>query len=438
MSFLAKYDYVRKEQAKLQGLDDASDASDASKESNDINLEKKIIIKYESMEISGYTIFMDILCMDAYEKNYIQFDKECIYVVVYIPFATVDNFEIFDNTVFQLFTSDEMNNNKVMYHPFTPDNSYDDEISLLKFDNIVSFQSIVVQTMEYIKFIIKSKYNKKLILNMKSLNLLKYDLDGENHYDLDDRIQHNEVKILSNIDYHNGMILNKQQILLECEKEFIFEESEDELKLVSHFAFEIDNTTDKLCVRNIDLEKIQKEHVLEAKMNCIECTELYLDELIIPDINENDTYKVNEERFNTLRYVCEDTIENLSVFAEDDKSDKLCELLALLALLESKKLLIEAKMTELKKLSSILLAKDKHNARIVSLTEKITELLEQEHDTHDYESCNYEFMKYYLGYKNMIKTIKSENIIELLDKIPLLEAKQKEEEEKAKFLKISF
>ena len=44
---------------------------------------------------------------------------------------------------------------------------------------------------------------------------------------------------------------------------------------------------------------------------------------------------------------------------------------------------------------------------------------------------------YYLGYKNMCKNIKSENINELLDKIPLLEAKHKLEEEN-KFLEKTY
>jgi hypothetical protein len=320
-----------------------------------------------------------------------------------------------------------------MYNPFTKYNSYDDEISVLQFENTVSFQSIVVQTMEYIKFTIKSSHTKKLTFITNSLNSLECDLYCENHYEFDDKIEYNEINIVSNIDYKKNSIQNKTQLLLECKKEFIFEESDGELNLVSHFALEIDNTRDKLRVKNIDLEKIEKEHILESKMECIELTELYLDELIIPDINENDTYKINEEIFKTLYYDCVDNIKNLSVFAEDDKSDKICELIALL---ESKKLLIDAKMTELENMSSVLLEKDARNARIVYLSDKIKDLLEQEHDDNDYKIFDYEFIsKYYLGYKNMIKTIKNETINELLDKIPLLEAKQKMEEEKeTKFL----
>jgi hypothetical protein len=430
MSYLDDYDKVRKEQAKLQGIEeDSMYDSDDSNTSDAINLEKKFIMNYKTNDISGYTIKSDILCMKFYKKKYIQFENNCIYVVVYIPYSTIDNIEIFENTIFQLFTSDEMNNNKVMYNPFTPYKSYNNEISVLQFENTVSFHSIVVQTMEYIKFTIKSINIKQLKFNMTSLNSLECDLYCENHYDFDDdKMQYIEENIVSYIDNKKNSIQHKQQLLLDCDKEFIVEKSDGELNLVSHFAFEIDNTTDKLCVKNIDLEKIEKEHILESKMECIELTEIYLDELIIPDINENDTYKINEEIFKTLYYDCTDNIKNLSVFAEDDKSDKIGELLALL---ESKKLLIDTKMTELENMSSVLLAKDARNARIVYLSDKIKDLLEQEHDDNDYKIFDYEFIsKYYLGYKNMIKTIKNENINELLDKIPLLEAKQKMEEEK--------
>jgi hypothetical protein len=440
MSYLDDYDKVRKEQAKVQGIEDprydsdASDASnnsdsDASFDSDAINLEKKFIMKYKTNDISGYTIKSDILCMKFYKKKYIQFENKCIYVVVYIPYSTIDNIDIVENTIFQLFTSDEMNNNKVMYNPFTPYKSYNDEISVLQFENTVSFQSIMVQTMEYIKFTIKTINIKQLNFNMTSLNALEFDLYGENHYDFDDdKLQYIEENIVSYIDHKKNSIQNKKQVLLDCEKEFIVEESDGELNLVSHCAFEIDNTRDKLYVKNIDLEKIEKEHILESKMECIKLTELYLDELIIPDINENNTYKINEEILQTLYYDCVVNIKNLSVFAEDDKSDKLGELIALL---ESKKLLIDAKMTELENMSSVLLAKDARNARLVSLRATINVLLEQEHDSNDYKIFDYEFIsKYYLGYKNMIKTIKNENINELLDKIPLLEAKQKMEEEK--------
>ena len=43
--------------------------------------------------------------------------------------------------------------------------------------------------------------------------------------------------------------------------------------------------------------------------------------------------------------------------------------------------------------------------------------------------------KYYFGYKNMCKTLREGNIVELLDKIALLEVKQREEEEKENFFR---
>ena len=110
-----------------------------------------------------------------------------------------------------------------------------------------------------------------------------------------------------------------------------------------------------------------------------------------------------------------------------------------IVLLESKKVLIEEKIAELESMASILLENEKRNARIVSLTNKIKELLEESHNVNDYKVFKFHYLsKYYLGYKHMIKIIQNEKVNELLDKIPLLEAKQKEEEEKERkeFLKI--
>jgi hypothetical protein len=425
------YFIFRENQAQLQGLDFNS---------NDIILHKKYDITYTTRDISGYTINIGLIDIDLYENEYIKFDENCIFVLIYIPLLKSNIADtILKNTCFQLFTSEELDSKKKMVYPF---NYYDGYMKLLKFDALESFDSIVIKTIEYIKYNIKEENTNYLISTQKVLETLNFDLDGERHYDFYDKYYN--IDIEESIEYYTNTIQLQQQLLLDCEKQFTFT-LDNELNLVSYCAMEIDNSfVDVLLIRNIDLEKKIKDKNHERICDWIANVKLFLDTLQIPDIDINDTYNNNDERISTLQYDCNGHIEYyehyVKEYIKDYKDYKdynedldIHESNELITLLESKKVLIEEKIAELESMSAILLENERRNTKIVSLTNKIKELLEEEHDINDYKVFKFQYIsKYYVGYKHMIKIIQNENINELLDKIPLLEAKQKEEEETEK------
>lgn len=430
MSDCDTYFIFRENQAQLQGLDFNS---------NDIILHKKYSIKYKTRDIDGYTIKIGLLDIDFYENEYIKFNENCIFVIIYIPLCKFNIADtILKNTCFQLFTSEELDSNKKMFYPF---NYYDGCMKILKFGPLESFESIVRQTIAYIKCNIKEDHTNYLISTQKVLETLNFDLDGERHYDFYDNI---DIDIEKSIYYITNTIHLQQQLLLDCEKQFTFT-LDNKLNLVSHFAIEIDNSVvGALLIRNIDLEKKTKVKDQERISDWIENVKLFLDEWQIPDIDINDTYNNNDERISTLQYDCNGHIEYYENYVKEYIKDynedlETHEANEVIVLLESKKVLIEEKIAELESMASILLENEKRNARIVSLTNKIKELLEESHNVNDYKVFKFHYLsKYYLGYKHMIKIIQNEKVNELLDKIPLLEAKQKEEEEKERkeFLKI--
>ena len=326
-----------------------------------------------------------------------------------------------DVVYFQLFTSVEINNYKYLHYKTFKNQTC---LEIVRFEKTQSFESIILKTMEYIKFSIKSRCIKSLQREEKLKDFWNTNYSSSN----DNEEQTKEL----NTDIEASIANLKEQIL-DCEKSFIFDEKNIVLKTE---VIKIYNTTtsDVLFIKNVDLEKIERT-------NTIVSIKEYVDEFQIPDIDEDETYASNYDIFESLIEECSEKIESILYEKDDeyDEADDSC--VELLVLLESKKVLLKDKLLELESMSSVLVEKEKlllenkkHNAVIVSLTSKITELLEQVHDPSDYEECNYQFMsKYYFGYKNMIKTLREGNIVELLDKIPLLEAKQREEEEKAKF-----
>lgn len=345
-----------------------------------------------------------------------------IYVVI-CDHDTCDLNEIY----FQLFTSIEINNNKHLHYRTFESQTY---LKIVRFEKTQSFESIILKTMEYIKFSIKSKCIKSLQREEKLKDFWNTNYSSSN----DNEEQTKEL----NTDIEASIANLKEQIL-DCEKSFIFDEKNIVLKTEVIKIYNT-NTSDVLFIKNVDLEKIERT-------NTIVSIKEYVDEFEIPDIDEDESYESNRCVFESLNEECDGKIESIlyekpdeyDEIDKDDEDDDSC--VELLVLLESKKVLLKDKLFELESMSSVLLEKEKlllekqkSNAIIVSLTSKITELLEQEHEPSDYEDCNYQFMsKYYFGYKNMIKTLREGNIVELLDKIPLLEAKQREEEEKAKF-----
>ena len=345
-----------------------------------------------------------------------------IYVVI-CDHDTCDLNEIY----FQLFTSIEINNNKHLHYRTFESQTY---LKIVRFEKTQSFESIILKTMEYIKFSIKSKCIKSLQREEKLKDFWNTNYSSSN----DNEEQTKEL----NTDIE-ASIANLKQHILDCEKTFIFDEKNIVLKTEVIKIYNT-NTSDVLFIKNVDLEKIERT-------NTIVSIKEYVDEFEIPDIDEDESYESNRCVFESLNEECDGKIESIlyekpdeyDEIDKDDEDDDSC--VELLVLLESKKVLLKDKLLELESMSSVLvekekllLEKQKSNAIIVSLTSKITELLEQEHEPSDYEDCNYQFMsKYYFGYKNMIKTLREGNIVELLDKIPLLEAKQREEEEKAKF-----
>ena len=330
-----------------------------------------------------------------------------------------------DAVYFQLFTSVEMNNYKYLHYKTFKNQTC---LEIVRFEKTQSFESIILKTMEYIKFSIKSRCIKSLKREEKLKDFWNTNYSSSN----DNEEQTKEL----NTDIEASIANLKEQIL-DCEKSFIFDEKNIVLKTE---VIKIYNTTtsDVLFIKNVDLEKIERT-------NTIVSIKEYVDEFQIPDIDEDETYASNYDTFESLIKECDEKIESILHVKADEyvEIDKDTSSIELLVLLESNKVLIKEKMLELESMSSVLvekekllLEKQKSNDVIVSLTSKITELLEQEHEPSDYENCNYKFISnYYFGYKNMIKTLKETGIVELLDKIPLLEAKQREEEGKENFFR---
>ena len=341
-----------------------------------------------------------------------------IYVVI-CDHDTCDLNEIY----FQLFTSVEINNNKHLHYRTFESQTY---LKIVRFEKTQSFESMILKTIAYIKFSMKSKCIKSLQRDQD----LKYFWNTNYSSSNDNEEQTKEL----NTDIE-ASIANLKQHILDYEKPFIFDEKNIVLKTEVIKVCNT-NTSDFLFIKNVDLEKIERT-------NTIVSIKEYVDEFEIPDIDENDSYESNKCVFESLIEECSEKIESILNEKDDevDEDDDSC--VELLVLLESKKVLLKDKLLELESISSVLLEKEKlllekqkHDAVIVSLTIKITELLEQVHDPSEYKDYNYQFMtKYYFGYKNMCKTLREGNIVELLDKIALLEVKQREEEEKENFFR---
>ena len=328
---------------------------------------------------------------------------------------------VLDKIYFQLFTSLDIENGKYLqYETFQCSNLY-----ILRFENTNTFEYIITKTIEYIKFSIKSICINLLeeILNNREeeFNSLWTNIYYSNIEDEDEEDEYIKEQKLDINDRIDNKIEELQDHILDCAKQFVMDDV-----LISKFEvikLYNNDTSAVLFIRNIDLEQIENDNkIIDIKE--------YLDEFTIPEINEDESYKTNNNIFQSLIGECDDKIELVKTYITKKIKEKDLEFPTLLVLLKSNKVLLEDKLLELEKVSSILLEKEKRNARIICLSDKIEELLQQVHDDSECKQFNFQFIsKYYLGYKNMIKTIMEEEIVELQDKIPLLQAKQKSEEE---------
>jgi len=369
-------------------------------------------------EETNDTVELAYISNDGYADIEVTDNDNYIYVVI----CDSDN-GILNQIYFQLFTSVEINNNKHLHYRTFESQTC---LEIVRFEKTQSFESIILKTMEYIKFSIKSRCIKSLKREVTLKEFWNTNYSSSN----DSKEQTKEL----NTDIEASIANLKEQIL-DCEKTFIFDEKNIVLKTE---VIKIYNTTtsDVLCIKNIDLEKIERT-------NTIVSIKEYVDEFEIPDIDEDESYESNRCVFESLIEECDGKIESILNEKADEADDADDSCVELLVLLESKKVLLKNKLFELESMSSVLVEKEKlllenkkHNAVIVSLTSKITELLEQVHDPSEYKDYNYQFISnYYLGYKNMIKILREVKVNELLDKIPLLEAKQREEEGKENFFK---
>jgi hypothetical protein len=394
---------------------------------NTININDKDIM--ETVELA-YITYDGFDSFDVFDDCEVPTDNDN-YIYVVICDSESGNL---DAVYFQLFTTIEMKDYKYLhYRTFESQNC----LELLRFGKTQSFEAMILKTMDYIKFSIKSRCIKSL----KREEKLKYFWNSEYADSVDSEEQTKELN--TNIDASIAIL--KDQIL-DCEKKTVI----DETNLVLNFEVikvYSSNSSDVLCIRNVDLEKIERTHIIAYIKE-------YLDDFYIPDIEEDKTYASIYDTFEGLIGECDENIELVTRYSAirkntmDGKADESADCddavyRELLVLLESKKILIKEKMLELESISSILIEKEKlllekkkYNAVVVSLTRKITELLEQEHTPSEYKEYNYQFISnYYLGYKNMCKILREVKISELLDKIPLLEAKQRKEEEKENFFR---
>ena len=383
-----------------------------SEESNDSE-ETNDTVELAYISNDGYAE-IEVIDNDNDNNNY-------IYVVI-CDHDTCDLNEIY----FQLFTSVEMNNYKYLHYKTFKNQTC---LEIVRFEKTHSFESMILKTMEYIKFSIKSKCIKSLQREEKLKDFWNTNYSSSNDNEEQTKELYTDIE---------ASIANLKQHILDCEKAFIFDEKNIVLKTEVIKVYNA-NTSDVLFIKNVDLEKIERTHTIVSIKD-------YVDDFELPDINVDISYELNRCEFERLIEECNEKIESI-LNEKDDEADEADEAddscIELLVLLESKKVLLKDKLLELESISSVLLEKEKlllekekSNDIIVSLTSKITELLEQVHDPSEYKDYNYQFMtKYYFGYKNMCKTLREGNIVELLDKIPLLEAKQREEEENENFFR---
>lgn len=264
------------------------------------NLEKNNIIKYENVNIGHKvesTVKIGYLNNDLYYNGYTKFNDNCKYVVIYIPIYKCEFSDVFTNPTFQIFTSEYMNSSKHLEDPLNSENNLD----LLEFDESLSLEHIVVKTYEYIMFNIKKKSD--------FLQLNKEDT----------------IYLQNSINY-------LQKLLIKCENINTFS-----YNMVARLAIEIDITN--LIIKNINLENIENKNKMESIKHDL-CN------ILIPEIDEYKTYRLNYNIYTSLLEECIDNIEFVKNYIIDLVNDDCIEILELL---ENNKFLIEYKMLELVK-----------------------------------------------------------------------------------------
>lgn len=311
--------------------------SESSKKEDIENIEKKQRINYEKIYIpneysssepmaneSLETIEFGKLNTHLYEYGLIEFEEKCIFVIIYIPVYNSKNEykynNRFKNPIFQLFQSIALNEYNYLDAPLHS-NEYDlNYIDILKFEDTLSLQTIVLRTIDFIKYSMISRI-KRL---ENRIDVIKKE------YVFEDTYLQNEIA------FYKGL-QQKYELMTQSETIYCYD-------LISTLAIEID--TEDLMLKNIDLETIE----IEQKNNKIrEIIEEFSS--TIPGIGIGKgipkKYIVNEDLYCVLLNECDEDIEYITDYVKFFCNNKhFIDCKEILALLESKKGIIEKKMVD--------------------------------------------------------------------------------------------
>lgn len=270
------------------------------------------------------TIEYGTLNTHLYEYGLIEFEENCIFVVIYIPVYNSKNEykynNRFKNPIFQLIQSIALNECNYLDEPLHT-NEYDlNYIDILKFEDTLPLQTIVLRTVDFIKYSMTSRI-KRL---ENRIDVIKKE------YVFEDTYLQNEITFYKGLQCQYELMTQSKTIY--C------------YDLISTLAIEID--TDELMLKNIDLETIEVE---EKNKKIREIIEEFSS--TIPGIGISKgipkKYIVNEDLYCVLLNECEEDIEYITDYVKFFCNNKyFIDCKEILALLESKKGVIQKKMVD--------------------------------------------------------------------------------------------
>lgn len=302
---------------------------ESSKE-NIENIEEKQSIKYEKIYIpneyinneSLETIECGKLNTHLYEYGLIEFEEKCIFVIIYIPsYNSKHEYKYnnrFKNPIFQLLQSIDLNECNYLDEPLHT-NEYDlNYIDILKFEDTLPLQTIVLRTIYFIKYSMTSRI-KRLENRIDEIR---------KHQVFEDTYLQNEIAFYKEL---------QQQYELMTQSETIYC-----YDLISTLAIEID--TEELMLKNIDLENIEVE---EKNKKIREIIEEFSSTIPSTDIGIPKKYIVNEDLYCVLLNECDEDIEYITDYVKFFCNNKhFIDCKEILALLETKKGIIAEKMVD--------------------------------------------------------------------------------------------
>lgn len=308
--------------------------SESSKEDiEDIeNIEKKQSINYEKIYIpneyinneSLETIECGKLNTHLYEYGLIEFEEKCIFVIIYIPaYNSKHEYKYnnrFKNPIFQLLQSIDLNECNYLDEPLHT-NEYDlNYIDILKFEDRLPLQTIVMRTVDFIKYSMTSRI-KRL---ENRIDVIKKE------YVFEDTYLQNEIAFYKELQ-------QKYELMTHSETIYCYD-------VISTLAIEID--TEDLMLKNIDLETIEIEEKNKKIREIIEEFSSTIPGIGI-DKGIPKKYIVNEDLYCVLLNECNEDIEYITDYVKFFCNNKhFIDCKKILALLESKKGIIEKKMVD--------------------------------------------------------------------------------------------